>query len=555
MTGQLLVGQPSSWKDPPTKSLLEIQSEQKQESDEAHDSHLRDELTNEQFELIQKALQEEGLESTATDKVDVDVIEALLPMRIVKANVDLSIKEPRAFFRTIDKESIVIFERTGTALDEVVKLIVRDINLWISSFGIAELNERREISAYKRGASKPANLAPGKVSLYFRDAPAGAPRPADVIQDLENISKDLYLWLGREESRAKLGENSLLMKSLWKSWTVHKIISFLIQGKKERSFEVVKTALSGLRGAGWVSKKNFVSNLRVVFGLINKYFFDVFANKSYAAMQNSPYKLTASKINGELKFKSHNIEVLQRVLTSDEKLILAPWLTSPEAKRLKELTKQVFSEHKFRELPKLAEASNAWDKLVSKAVIKILYRRNKERSTLQAHEREAAQTRNRQQGSRASAVAARQVDYSDVKRSFIQKKDFMPICTPLLEVCYKVRELDYERALSFGSRAFEFDPSDDSWLIGLEDFDEDEPLFRAYPNLRTIVQRMIGTEEASEETVPPPATEPRRNESQRDGIKDTRLPKAGSQARDSGKGAQSSRMASRGGAHGGRGRG
>jgi hypothetical protein len=473
-----------------TQSLLAIQEQQLRESCEDHDPDFKDELTNTQFEQITEAVRKGGFLDETEAPENLGQLEALLPMRAAKLNIETSTSEPRVFFRTIDKESIVLFDQTGSPLDEIIRLIVRKVNSWISNEGIKALNDRRELNALKRGVPKPADLAPGKLRLYFRPAAEADLNPLNLREELANISKDLYLWLGRDESNAKLGENSALCKNLWKDWVVHKIQTFLLRGKKARDFSAVKTALSGLRSAGWAERKNYVNNLRVIFGIINKYFFEAFMNQSYSAMQNSNFKLTAAKINGELGFKSHNIEVLTRCLTSDERLILTPWLTSKEAQALRTLTKQVFSEGKFRLLPKLGEASNAWDKSVSKAVIKILYKRNRERSLLQSREREESQRRARASGVRTSAAAVRQIAYDEVKKSFVDKKDYLPICTPLLEVCYKTPSLDFERAISFGNRAFSYFPPTDLWIVNPEILTQDEPLFEAFPNLRPLIESM-----------------------------------------------------------------
>jgi hypothetical protein len=496
-------------------SLREIQREQAQSSQTGQDG-FEDELSNEQFGKIEHALVEEGCEDRTEDPEDLDRIEALLPMRAIKLDPALSAREPRAFFRTIDKDSIVVYDQTGSPLDEIIKMVVHKANHWIATEGIEALNESRELSALKRGVPVPPKLLPGRLRLFVRPRPAGSPGIDDIKDELDNISKDLYLWLGRDENLAKLGANSSLCSSLWTDWVVHKILTFLLKGKKDRDFKAVKSALSGLRGAGWVSRKNFVGNLRVIFGIINKFFFEAFMNISYAAMQNSTSKLTPAKINGELGYKSHNIEVLTRCLTAEERLVLTPWLTSKEAQDLKDLTKQVFSDKKFKLLPRLTEASNAWDKCVSKALIKLLYKRNRERSNLQSRVREEAQRRAKASGLKPKDVVVRQITYDEVKRSFIEKKDYLPISTPLLEVCFKFERLDYERALSFGSRAFIYYPTVDQWNINPQVFENEEPLFEAFPDLEEFIRKMFSYKKTeatapveTQETVQPVPEKPK----------------------------------------------
>ncbi|WP_191113214.1 hypothetical protein, partial [Acinetobacter pittii] len=355
----------------PRPSLKDIQAEQSLEHENAHDSDFLDELTDKQFNEIIAALEEQGCMDETGSEEDLGRIEALLPMRAARLESAVSLHEPRVFFRTIDKESIVVYDQTGSPLDEIIKLVVKKANSWIANEGIRALNERRELDALKRKVPIPPKLTAGRLKLYFRPSKEEDLNPPNLRDELANISKDLYLWLGRDESNAKLGENSALLKNMWQSWVVHKIESFLLKGKKNRNFMAVKDALSGLRAAGWVAHPNYVGNLRVIFGIINKFFFEEFIKQSYFAMQNSPYKLTAARINGELNFKSHNVDVLERCLTAEERTILTPWLTSKEAKELKTITKQVFSDGKFRLLPELANASNAWDKMVSKALLKL----------------------------------------------------------------------------------------------------------------------------------------------------------------------------------------
>jgi hypothetical protein len=477
---------------PVPTSFAAIQQEQQRESlNTSSDPDFQPDLSSEQFQQVLQAITSEGLAEVAEIQEDLSRIDALLPMRQPAQQVNTSVNEPRVFFSTHDKESIVIYHQTGTALDEIIKLVVREVNCWISSEGIASLNRRRVADAIARRISAPAPLAPGKLKLFVKAAPEGDVVSPTLKSELEDITKDLYLWIGREDQKCKLGANSALLKNLWKPYVIHKIETFLLKGRKDRNFSAIKTALSELRGASWVQRSNFVGNLRVIFGIINKYFFEVFFDKSYSAMQNSPMKLTPARINGELGFKSHNVEVLARCLTSEEKLILDPWLNSDKAKNLRLLTKQVFSEYKFKLLQDLQVASNLWDKDVSKAVIKILYLRNRERSTLQTREREQAQ-KNRRGPASSAKPDVRQITYVEVRKSFIDKKDYLPICTPLLEMCYKTPDLDFERALSFGKRAIEYVPNSDLWMPNPEVISKDEPLFKTYPTLEKTFLNVFG---------------------------------------------------------------
>jgi hypothetical protein len=298
------------------------------------------------------------------------------------------------------------------------------------------------------------------------------PDPKEKFLDTEigqlclDLSRDIMLLLGvAEPKEARLGQYSAL-KDVFDKIYRQRLLNFYLNNVKEFDFKPVGHWLENWREPAF-RKSHYLkikSNIRVLLAVINHFFFDDLERYFFYGFQSDKEKrITAEEICGKNNFKCHNVEVLRNLTTPVERAMLIHWFESEAAQDLKDLTREVFTNHRYYLLGWLKKASNTFDKIVSKVIIKTLYHRNSVRSSIATKRRDALKTRGEK---RPASSKETFVSLDEVFDELARRKELIWTCPYLISVgTSKTKSVTIEMSLKLCSEAFTYEPIKKQWIL------------------------------------------------------------------------------------------
>jgi hypothetical protein len=349
----------------------------------------------------------------------------------------------RLFLNKFSSERNYIFiHRTGTILDSIIKFIGQKINELCETSG-------------------------GQLHFYEINPVRNDEQVSIKLQgDDRAFCKDVWLLVrDPQPTNAKLGAHSQFQNLLTDVYKPRNL-NFFINNKKDYNYQPVK---SWSDRQDWIvpqSNPSYCNNMRVFLALFNKLYFELgFHMNTFYAIQASNKKIKPEEIGTQYQFRCHNLAILRKCINADEASALSDWFSSEEAGELEDLTKKVFSQHQYFRLGELLEASNKWDHLVPKSIIKTLYVRNKSRSQLQARKRSEIQQKSKK-SKKDSTIVVPTVEYTEVFASMITDSAVRAYTNPCIIVAgLRHPNLSLEQWVTIISQCFECDLEFKIWKL------------------------------------------------------------------------------------------
>jgi len=351
--------------------------------------------------------------------------------------------DARVWFGTKDKDVFISLFETGTILDRTI-------------FSFLKILERKNID---NGGN------PFTVRQINKD-PKDLYKEDEIGQLILNLSRDILLLLGAENpNEAKLGNWSSL-KGAFVEIFRPKLLNYFLKGEKDSDFSPIPKWLESMKEVILRKDpyKKIKSNIRVLLSLVNHFFFrDLTMNFFYAFQAVKETRFTAEEICGKHQFKVHNVEILKNLVQPSEKASLLFWLESEEAHKLKSLTREVFTNNKYFLLQDLKQASDHFDKKVSKVVIKTLYKRNATRSALAQKKRELIRAKGQKGTVQANETS---VSLDEVITELVRIKEPVWMCPYIIDLATRNGlTITFEVAINICNESFSFDTLSRRWIL------------------------------------------------------------------------------------------